>query len=154
MKIQSILIFLFFTVFTGVSCDSNSEKKIPGDVVFNPASADNPTDKEGLPEITFETTEHDFGKVIRGEIVVYSFKFENTGNSELLISDVSASCGCTATDYPRDPLKPGEKGTVKVTFNSNNRRGFQHKPVTVATNTQPSKTTLVIKAMVIVPEEE
>ena len=97
--------------------------------------------------------EHDFGKIIQGEIVTYAFKFENTGKSDLLVSAVSASCGCTATKYSKDPVAPGSDGFIQVTFISEGRKGFQNKTVTVLANTQPNKTTLRLKAVVVIPEK-
>jgi len=101
----------------------------------------------------FKETLHDFGTVIEGEKVTYSFKFKNSGGSNLLISNVSASCGCTATKYTKEPVKPGEEGVVTVTFDSRRRKGFQNKSVTVAANTQPNKTVLRIKAKVMSPSD-
>lgn len=131
-------------------CNNASDNKLPTDVVNNPNSAEGKkADKQA--EITFETTEHNFGQVISGEVVSYNFKFKNTGNANLIISKVSSSCGCTVTDYPEEPIKPGEEKYLEVTFDSDNRSGFQSKSVVVATNAQPSQTTLRIKAKVIRP---
>ncbi len=102
----------------------------------------------------FDNLEHDFGKVIRGEIVTYSFKFKNTGNADLVIANISTSCGCTATEYPKTPVKPGAEDYIKVSFDSHDRSGFQSKDITIAANTQPSITTLRITAKVFQPEKE
>lgn len=150
--IKSLAFVLFLVVLS--SCAGNKDNKedlISTDVINNPKSAQG-TDKEAMPEIQFAETTHDFGRVIEGEIVSYNFKFENTGNSKLLISSVNTSCGCTASDYPSKPIEPGEEGIIKLSFNSNHRKGFQSKTAVVMTNTQPNKTTLRIKAMVENPE--
>ena len=78
------------------ACHSNHEQ-IPADVVNIPNSASDGDTGDELPVLTFKETTHDFGKVIQGEIVSYAFHFRNTGKSDLVIADVSASCGCTAT---------------------------------------------------------
>jgi hypothetical protein len=132
----------------------NQEGQIPADVINIPNTADGEAEAGLLPAITFEETTHDFGKVIQGEVVGYYFRFKNTGKSDLIIANVSASCGCTATKYPTKPVKPGEEDTVQVTFDSSGRRGFQHKTVTIASNTQPNTTVISIKANVIIPERE
>jgi hypothetical protein len=134
-----------------VSC-SGERGKVPASVVNIPNTAEGST-TDGLPQIQFNQTEHDFGKVIQGERVTYAFKFKNTGDADLVIGSISATCGCTATDYPRTPIKPGEENMIKVTFDSAGKEGFQHKTITVAANTQPSSTVLSIKAMVFTPEK-
>lgn len=132
------------------SC-SNNDGKLPGDVVRNPITADGKEDEDKLPVIRFEKTEHDFGKVLQGESVTYSFRFENTGKSDLVISEVSTSCGCTVPKFPKKAVKPGEENWLRVTFDSENRKGIQKKSIVVLANTQPNKTVLWIKAMVVEP---
>lgn len=154
MRIKHLLILLTFTlsVFGVTSCNSGSNEKLPGDVVFIPNTADGQADMDKLPKFEFKETTHDFGKLIDGEVVTYSFKFKNVGNTDLLISNVSSSCGCTATDYVKDPVKPQGEGYLNVTFNSAGRLGFQSKTVTVAANTQPANTVLTITAKVVSPK--
>ena len=85
--------------------------------------------------ITFEEKSHDFGtiKEVDGP-VSYSFKFENTGDEPLVIINVNASCGCTRPDYPKEPIRPGKKGEIKVTYNPAGRPGEFTKDVKVRTN--------------------
>jgi len=85
---------------------------------------------------------------MEGEKVSYSFKFNNVGKEDLVITSVSTTCGCTVTDFPKDPVKPGEGGTIEVTFNSSGKSGKQVKVITVATNANPSESQLTIKANV------
>lgn len=140
--------------FVAAGCTSNTERdsKYPADMVKNPRSADGKGSEKGLPRITFTDEEHDFGKVIQGEKVTYSFRFKNTGTGDLIIADVSSSCGCTVPKFTKEPVKPGDEGTIQVTFDSNNRKGFQSKSVTVVSNTQPNSRVLKIKAMIVLPE--
>ena len=147
----STLMLLAAMVFT-ISCSEN-KGKIPAEVVHNPISASGNENLDELPVITFKETLHDFGTVIEGEKVIYNFTFTNTGKTDLLLSNVSASCGCTATKYTREPVAPGGEGLVTVTFDSRNRRGFQNKAVTIIANTQPNKSVLRIKAKVVSPSE-
>jgi len=143
---------MFLGLVLLVSCNSD-QGKISAGVVHNPATASGESKMDELPVMEFREMLHDFGTVIEGEKVTYSFKFTNTGGSKLLISDVSTSCGCTATKYTKDPVDPGEEGILTVTFDTRHRRGFQNKTITVAANTQPNKTILRIKAKVITPGE-
>jgi len=145
--VVSISIILFF------SCNnSKKEESLSTDLVNNPNSASSQT-KGDLPVFKFEKDEHDFGRIIEGEKVTYSFKFKNIGKSDLVIASASASCGCTVPDFPKSPIKPNEESTITVSFNSAGRSGFQHKTVTIVANTQPSNYTLGIKAMITSPEK-
>lgn len=123
-------------------------------IVFNPATADGSTvsikDENG-PQIKFDKTEFDFGTVMRGERLSYTFVFTNTGKSDLIISSTMASCGCTTTVPPKAPIPPGEKGEIKVTFDSKSKKGPVTNTVTVATNTYPTRTILKLKADVKIP---
>jgi hypothetical protein len=154
MKLNSIkLIFLLISSITLLASCGNDSGKLPADVIHNPITASGEGDMDELPVMEFRETLHDFGTVIEGEMVTFSFKFKNDGGSDLLISNVSASCGCTATKYTKEPVKPGEEGVVTVTFNTHRRNGFQNKSITVSSNTQPNKTVLRIKAKVISPKD-
>lgn len=136
------------------STNKNVEEKISADVVANPNTANGNADTSSLPKFLFEEEIHDFGRVIQGEKVSYSFKFKNAGKSDLVITDAKGSCGCTIADYPKKPVKSGESGTIDVKFSTEGRKGFQSKTVTIIANTQPNTKVLTIKAMVQVPEEE
>ncbi len=148
---------LFCTLFL-TSCSSSSsqggQETIPADVVENPNTASGKGNQSTLPSITFGEMEHDFGKILQGESVSYTFKFENTGKSDLLIAEVSTSCGCTVPSYPKTPIKPGEKGEIRVTFTSKGQRGFQSKNILVVSNTQPNTVVLRIKAQVVNPGDK
>ncbi|MDX1904159.1 MAG: DUF1573 domain-containing protein [Thermonemataceae bacterium] len=85
------------------------------------------------PDITFEETVHDFGKIEQGKPVTVVFNFKNTGKAPLAISDVKASCGCTTPSYTKEPIGPKKKGSVTATFNAAGLGDF-NKTVTVNTN--------------------
>ena len=89
---------------------------------------------DGTPQINFETYEHNFGTIAQGEKVTHTFKFRNIGDGALQITDVTTSCGCTASKYSTEPVKPGESGTVEVIFDSYGREGKQLKSANVWTN--------------------
>ena len=148
--------FVFFIAFfasTIVSCDTESTQNGGGDVstnlIQNPVSASGTQSQDQLPKIAFDKTEHDFGTIIEGEIVEYTFKFTNNGVSDLVLTKVSASCGCTIPTYNTKPIAPGEEGTIVVSFNSENRKGNQNKTIKVLANTQPSLTELKISANIV-----
>ena len=76
-----------------------------------------------------------FGTINEGDKVERSFKFINTGKKALVISNATASCGCTVPEKPEQPIKPGETGIIKVVFNSQGKEGHQEKTITVTANT-------------------
>ena len=88
---------------------------------------------------------YDFGKVADGEKVEYSFRFRNTGKNPLIVSNATASCGCTVPEKPEEPIRPGETGFIKVVFNSQGRVGPAHKTVTVTSNAYPAFPVLELK---------
>jgi len=146
-----VLALSIITLFGMFSCN-NQSGNISTDLVNNTKSAKGTQENGDLPVFTFEDTEHDFGKIIQGEKVTYSFKFTNTGGSALLISKVSSSCGCTVSKYPKTPVKPGDSDFIVATFDSNRKKGYQNKTITILANTQPNKTTLRVKTQVILPQ--
>ncbi|MCK6617208.1 MAG: DUF1573 domain-containing protein [Cyclobacteriaceae bacterium] len=93
-----------------------------------------------------ETT-HDFGKIKAGVEVSYNFTFSNTGDDVLLITSVVPSCGCTITDYSKDPIPSGGKGYVKATYRAA-KPGVFSKTVTVHANTAEGKVILTVKGEV------
>jgi LEA14-like dessication related protein len=100
--------------------------------------------------VSFEKTEHDFGKISEEKgSVTYEFKFTNTGGSPVIVSNVKASCGCTTPDWSKDPILPGKSGFVKATYDPKNRPGAFSKSVTVTSNAENSTVVLIIKGDVI-----
>lgn len=86
------------------------------------------------PVITFEKKTHDFGDISQGDKVEHTYKFTNTGNEPLIITNVQVTCGCTVPAWPRDPIMPGQKAEITVAFNSAGKNGKQSKVVTVVSN--------------------
>ena len=87
------------------------------------------------PVITFEKKVHDFGDISQGDKVEETFRFTNTGNEPLIITNVQVTCGCTVPKgWPRDPIAPGQKGELTIAFNSAGKMGRQNKVVTIVSN--------------------
>ena len=91
------------------------------------------TNTEG-PQISFDTTEYNFGKINTGDKITHIFEFENKGTEPLLLLGVRTSCGCTAPSWPKEPVMPGKKGEVKIIFDSTGKSGSQNKKITVSSN--------------------
>lgn len=102
------------------------------------------------PVIEFEKLEHHFGDVPKGQSVSTTFSFTNVGQSDLFIRKSKASCGCTATQPDKTQLKPGETGTITVTYNGSGKGEIQKK-VTIYSNAPGNPVQgLMIKANVLV----
>jgi len=126
--------FLAFTVFS-----SNAQTEA--------VTVENPN----APEIVFETETINYGTIEKGSNGVREFSFTNTGKSPLIISNARGSCGCTVPTWPKEPIKPGEKGVIKVKYDTN-RSGPINKSVTITSNAKTPTKVLRIKGNVIVPK--
>ncbi len=118
------------------------------------AAATSATPKNNAPSgITWKEDSFNFGDIEKGKPVSHDFTFTNTTKQTVLITTVKASCGCTATNYTKTPIKPGEKGFVTATYNAASPGTF-NKTVTVTTNDSEVNKILSIKGKVIAPETE
>ena len=88
------------------------------------------------PEIKFDKTVHNFGTFSeKTPVQTAVFAFTNIGKAPLTINQAIASCGCTIPSYTKEPIMPGEKGTVKVTYNGKGKfPGHFKKSITIRTN--------------------
>jgi len=149
--------FLFLlTTLLFFACGNDKPKKASTDLVNNPSTADSSNMKKSTAKpavITFEKTTHDFGNITQGERLEYEFLFTNNGGSDLLISNATASCGCTIPDYPKEPIAPGKQGRIKVSFDSDKRIDHFQKEVYVTSNTEPMTNTLIITGTVFVKKD-
>lgn len=93
-----------------------------------------PAVKVDGPVLTLETNSHDFGNITQGDVVERVFKFKNTGNQPLIITNIQTSCGCTTPVWPRDPIMPGGSGEIKVGFNSAGKMNKQTKTLPILSN--------------------
>lgn len=92
----------------------------------------------------------DAGDVILGEKVSAKFTITNTGDYPLVISDVTGSCSCTVADKPDKPIPPGKTGVVRAYVNTTATGvGALNKAVNIVANTEPSVTTVVVRAAVM-----
>jgi len=132
-----------------VGCNSQSQRSEKNVDSANAQNSSNEAvNSDEPPKIVFIENEYDFGELKEGEMITHAFKFSNSGGSDLIISDVKTSCGCTASDFPREPIKPGGTGVIKLTFDSRAQIGYQNKTATIETNASPDKVFIRIKATV------
>lgn len=129
-KVLSLLIVTAF-VFSAFAQDANTDK----------------SKKVKEPEITFETLVHDYGNIMQGDNGTCEFVFKNTGKADLLLTNCRSSCGCTVPEWPKDPIAPGKKATIKVKYNTQ-RVGAINKSITVESNAVNNRVVLNIKGNV------
>lgn len=125
-----IAVFSLAALFSAFSCSQN------------PSSS-----KHEGAAIEFEKTEHDFGTIPYKGDGSYEFVFKSTGKSPVVLSNVRSSCGCTVPEWPKEPIKKGETGKIKVTYNTRLIGSFA-KSITVYTNASEAPIVLIIKGKV------
>ncbi len=152
MKISNVNflagLVVFLLVFQSCSSGGNSEVR---EKARQAIAAQTTPEKPKLPEkpeekkpegptttMKFEKDKFDFGTIDAGEVVNHVFKFKNTGEHPLIISNAKAGCGCTVPNWPKEPIPPGESGEISVKYDSKNKKGRESKKVTITANTEPS----------------
>jgi hypothetical protein len=126
---KSILIFALVALFAGCG-DSDSDN-------FGEAT-------------TIETeTVYDFGEAVEGEVIDVTFEVKNTGSIPLNIVDVKPACGCTVAEFTKEPITPGKSGSIKAQVNTKGFRGPISKSVIMLANTDPTRTTFIVKGNVL-----
>lgn len=123
---------------------------ISADDVNNPATASGNYDPENQPKMEFAETEFDFGTITDGDKIKHVFKFKNTGKSNLIISEVGTTCGCTVASKPEEPVAPGAESEIVAEFNSAHKASETpvEKVITVFANTTPNSVKLKLKGFV------
>jgi len=105
--------------------------------------------KWSAPRIVFDKLIHDYGTIAQRSDGNCHFRFTNRGEAPLVITGVTASCGCTVPTYTREPVLPGQSGQIKVEYNTKLRGTFS-KTITVNTNDPASPSvTLTVKGNVV-----
>ena len=174
-------IVLFFLISSGLiifSCKSdtvrnddeqasfssdNSQSNPTGEVartnnMINPDQPGSNEQVQNIPQtkIKFKVDSYDFGKVMEGEQVDYDYEFVNSGDEPLILSKVTASCGCTTPSWPRENIEPGKSGKIHAKFDTKGRGRVggsrQDKTITVVGNFEGSP--LKLKLFGLVDKEE
>jgi hypothetical protein len=136
-----------FALMTLLACQSDN-KQITSDMIHFPPSGGGQS--ENAPIISFDSTTCNFGTLAIGEKYPHTFRFTNTGQSPLIITQVNPSCGCTtAKDWPQQPIAPGESGQISIEFNSTGNSGKVDKSISVLTNCIPAVEVLRIQGTVV-----
>ena len=151
-----ILLMCAFAVSCASDAAADGKEKMTTNATATPTGTDAP--KPATPQaaeptgpttvMTFDATEFDFGTVDEGEKVSHTYSFKNTGDEPLILSNAKGSCGCTVPKWPKEPIPPGEDGTIIVEFNSKNKKGKRNQKVTITANTNPPQTFIYLKGEV------
>src|SRR6187431_2179654 len=131
---------LFALIVVGmVACqasDQKSDKKLTQQEKAN-------AERDSANYTTIEwldSTVKDLGKMKQGDVVEVSYRFKNSGDKNLIFTNLHASCGCTVPDKPEKPYAAGEEGVIKAKFDSRGKRiGETRSTVYVTANTKPDK---------------
>lgn len=102
-----------------------------------------------LGKVEFEESAYDFGQVKEGAQVKHTFVLKNAGDAPVILSKVTASCGCTQPEFSKSPILPGETSNIQVTFNSEGQVGKQQKIITIQSNASNGLTTVQLKGEVL-----
>jgi hypothetical protein len=127
---------------TGVATETTSA------TATAPAAANDSTNITSIQWL--DSTHQDLGKINEGQVVEISWRFKNTGTKPLIVTNVSASCGCTVPDKPEQPIAPGAEETIRARFDSKDRVGPQRKDVYVEANTAGSRSSQLSFALEVV----
>jgi hypothetical protein len=146
-KKLTYIIFCFMLL----SCGSNSKPQFDisekGDsiIYYGIAEKQDPN----APEFQFEEISYNFGEIIQGEQMNYTFFFKNVGKQNLIIYNVETSCGCTTSTYSKEPIKTGENGEIEIIFDTKNKIGEVNTYILVTANTYPGQVMLTLSANVM-----
>ena len=161
MKISQILSIALVS-FVLFACDkgteTNTTSSTSNDKVEDtktPAASvslkeeDTPAEEGKLAKFEFTETQFDFGNIQQGDVVEHVFKFKNTGEAPLVITDTKTTCGCTTPTFTKDPVAPGEEGEILVKFNSTGKSGNTAKTITVLANVEGGRSLLRITTNIL-----
>jgi hypothetical protein len=146
---KNIIVFAFLitTVFMVSCANGNAATKVNKENLDSAKSRDTEI-KKGVATISLDKREYDFGTVNEGDIVETVFKVTNSGETDLVITNATGSCGCTVPVWPRGAIKSGETGDVAVKFNTSGKPNRQMKTVTLTTNTESGREVLTLRGSV------
>lgn len=118
--------------------------------VANPAPAPQaaPAPNPNAGEFKFKEETHDFGEVPEGPLAETDFEFKNIGKSPINITEAHGSCGCTVPSWPHEPILPGKKAVIHVTYNTQGRPGMIMKDVTINSDAKQQPMVLHIRGTV------
>jgi Protein of unknown function (DUF1573) len=144
------ILFVLVAAAGFVACKTEDKKVKDSPVAPSGQQTTVVSDSSSLTSIQWlDSTYLNLGKIKDGATVEVSFRFRNTGSKPLVITNVSAGCGCTIPETPKEPYAPGAEGVIKASFNSKGRKGENNKEVFVDANVPSGRETLKFRVEVI-----
>lgn len=131
------------TLVLGICCATFSNAQLLASIA--PTKA---VDRSPFAVASWSATEITLGSIEQGKPVTQEFSFTNTGSVPLVISSVQTSCGCTASEWTKEPVLPNQKASIKVTYNAANVGTFS-KTITVVSNAEAPSVQLTLKGEVV-----
>ncbi len=118
--------------------DFSSDKKETANVPIDPNAEKKKREAEvramDKTVINVENPIHQFERIIEGDKARHTYTVENVGDKPLMIANVQVSCGCTAPEFPKEPIAPGQKADITLEFNSSGKPGHQKKSALIVCN--------------------
>jgi len=106
------------------------------------------TKSNNPPKFVLTNDYYDFGTVKYGEILSYSFKYYNKGQSPLIIKKAEVACGCTTVNYIKQPLETNDSAFIEIIFDTKGWNGVQYKQISIFTNERDIASNIIIKATI------
>lgn len=138
---KSILV-LAMASLVAVACQKKEE------TITQTPQVEEVIEKTAITSLALSENHHNFGAIKKGETVQHTYEITNTGDNPLVISDVKPACGCTAPEFTKDPILPGQKGKIVLSFDSTNFDGLVNKQASVYANVEQSPIMLTFSAEV------
>lgn len=104
---------------------------------------------ESIPVLYVENPSFDFGDIKQDDKVEHIFKIKNKGTVPLVISNVITTCGCTATEWSKNPIAPNDSTSINIAFDSRGKMGIQNKVITIISNSKTPQNRIKIKANIL-----
>ena len=98
-------------------------------------------------EFKFESETINYGKIAKSSNGERTFVFTNVGEQPIIINKIQSSCGCTVPEKPKKPIMPGEKGKIKVSYDTKRTGGFS-KQITIFSNAKTARKVIKIKGFI------
>lgn len=140
--------FVFFACLFSLGVSAQRIADLPENKAARTAQPAQPVQAASQDSIVFDKLVHDYGTIQPGSDGECVFTFTNQGKKPLVLNNVTASCGCTVPQWPRQPIAPGGKGEIKVKYNTN-IGGIFNKTITVNSNAANSMVILSVKGQVV-----
>lgn len=143
-----VFVAILFLIMS--ACGQQQSGQVSSDMIHFSATASEEKSEYSGPVLEFDSSTFHFGILAVGQTVKHTFQFLNAGKSDLLITDVHPSCGCTVLkDWSKEPIAPGGSGTISIEYKASAETGDVKKSIAIATNADPKDYQLFVEGKVV-----